>query len=644
MRKLPRPSSFFNSRRASAIIGALVLTGILALAVGTMLSTSSAAIRRSGDKIAYEEAYQTALAGTHAARAWLIDQDLCQSMHGNDATLSNKLKDLVDKSSIMNQQIMEEVETRLKAQQALTGMNLYVSESTSRYTNAGITFEKQAPLSDGRYVVYTFPESPVLNLPAVPGPDEFSDSLTDATPTDGKKNYVEWVRLTTPGTTDETKASLRESTFIIEAKGVSEYAGLKKERVVQQRILIKPNKPAEPLLSATEAIITNGTFSAKAMSSGNVHWAPVLARNDIVNPFFEAITPRTTGNKNNPVFHGWEFKLNQSQKANLAGLHVAESGNNSSFNSVVDKWMQWRTGTAGKIYGGQHGTDYMFEGMPVPANGEFDFFAELMKGTLNTGPRPVTAQNLTLDPKFATAGTSLQNSATYNGLVTYKDGEYSNGALVQGSPAVDQRIDEFFGTMNYEKLKAYAQAHNAYYTYDGSTLRDAAGNKVSLPSMSPGNSDTLAANAAADRMLFIDSSQKSETKPFTNAIKLPSFWKGIVYVNGPIETSGAGSAPDIKLRSPEQFYQYRQTGSSGSGTAKGVFVDGIVIANGTADMGANGAIYGTLAAKGGVITGANFSIFYNAANGEGRLRDTSKGSQPYSLIAGRLYETQVPKS
>ncbi len=640
MRKQLRPYSCFNSRRASAIIGALVITGIVALAVGIMLSTTRTAIRRSADRLTYEEAYQAALAGTHIARAWLVDPPLVGTMSGNfsngknASTTQADIQNLVDRATAMNKTISTEVAAKLLAKLPITNMNLY---GTSRYATAGFTIPNTS-LSGGRKLLYHIPCNPLVTLINNAGQPKFTKNLFQGTPAGGHKNYVEWVRITTPGTDAETSASLRETTFIVEAKGVSEYAGVKKERVVQQRILIKPNKPGEPLLSATESILTGGAFSAQSMSSGNVHWGPVLAKGDITNPFINIFTQTTQGK----LFKGWELTFKQSQKANMAGAGVAESGNNgSNFNGILDTKLQWKTGVNGKIYGYQG--EYMFKNLFPQPVGEFDFFKSLLAGTLNIGLTPINKNNLELDSAFTDRGTDLTNPLKYNGLY---DTALGSGAMVQKSPSVDTRINSFFGDVNYEKLKTYAQSHDAYYTWNGSTLKNAAGTVVSMPTMTPGNTDTLAANAVSDRMLFVDSVAGTEATPFTKAVQLPAFWKGVVYANGPIETSGAGSAPNIIMRSPEQFTQFRQYGSSTPAPKEGngVFVDGIVICNGTADLGANGAIYGTLAAKTGVITGANFSIFYNSANGEGRMKDTSTGAQPYNLIAGKLYETKVPSS
>lgn len=639
--------SFSNRRKASAIIGALVMAGIMAMAVGVMLSSSNTAIRRSGEKIAYEEAYQMALAGTHVARAWIIDPELASSMAGSNAAKSN-IDTLIQKATTMNQDIAADVEARLKANpdDKLAGLNLY---GTQRFSDAGISFEKS--LADGRNVVYTLPVKPMLNLPASTEGDQFSDNLFSDDIDDGNKNYVEWVRITTPGTTAETSASLRECTFIVEAKGVSEVAGKKKERVVQQRLLVKPNEPANPLIGATEAILTDSIVSVKGNSSANVHWGPVLAKGDLNLDF---IDPISVSESNGNVNFGISFN---KDKANIAGARVYESGNGNKFNGFMDKNLQWKTGVNGKLMAGAKGNSNtpLFKNVsakfPLVSLTEFDFFAEMGAGTFG-GAEGSMAQLTTLDSRFSgtdyATGEQTKTSANNgNGLFEYNadDNSYT-GALIQGSAEVDERVDSFFNEMNYETLRAYAEDHAAYYIWENGTLTNVATGETGLNPMNMGNnSDPLSPNAPPDQMLFIDSPAQDPTKPFTQAFKLPGYWKGVIFVNGPMEFPGGGQGESVQMRSPEQFMDYRanRTPTTDVKSSDKVLADGIIICNGVASIDTGGGIiYGTLAAKGGVGVGANFSLFYNPANAEGRLRDTSKEAQPFGLIAGKLYETKVP--
>jgi hypothetical protein len=224
------------------------------------------------------------------------------------------------------------------------------------------------------------------------------------------------------------------------------------------------------------------------------------------------------------------------------------------------------------------------------------------------------------------------------------------GSLVQGSAAVDDRIDTFFGEMSYTELKDYAKSHNGYYYFDGTNLFDAAGKPAVMPDMisdysaAAGNSayDPLAGTKINDRILFVDSKKDinstSPDNPFTQNLTLPTFWKGVVYVNGSIQPKGSGNSAKIAARTPDEFKKYRQDGSSSTHEIKNVLLDGIIICQGVANLGGNAAIYGTLAARDGVGVGGTPSIFYNSANGEGRLKDDSSQNKEYRVIAGRLTE------
>jgi len=675
MVKLPLPYSFFrNNRRGSAIIGALVMTAILALSIGIMLSSSRTAIQRSADRIAYEEAYQTALAGTHIARAWLVNPELAGDMLGgtsvaaasigsdgavtlamnqqntarislvsNDmagtmatasaSSVESDLETIIQKAVAMNQQIMEDVKN---------------GNYTDMYGPA-VRFGdlvKSTTLSGGRKLVYNFPGSPIVSFDSRPGQKGVTFNGAAA---GGNKSYVEWVRLTTPGTDNVTSASLRETTFIVEAKGVAEYAGVKKERVVQQRVLIKPNEPQNPLIGANEAILTQQFISVKGESSANIHWAPVLSQMDLNLDFISQITDATKNGVRNITLN-----LNK-QKANIAGARVYESGNGSAFNGYLDEWLQYKTGVNGRLMAGASGNSNvpMFGAITGGSYGsaqEFDFFKELANGTFGTG---TSINNLVLSysggggegwqgTNYGSNQTDVTSVNNPNGLFDPDNG-YA-GSLVQGDDAVDERVEEFFTEMSYDALRAYAEAHASYYTWDGTNLTNVATGKIETPTMKMANtSDPLSPAAPSDRILFVDSPAKSQDAPFGEAFTIPGFWKGVVYANGPMKFPGSSGAQTVQMRSPIQFQEFRagKTPSTSVLSHSKVILDGIVICNGSVDMSTGGGVvYGTVAAKGGVKVGANFSIFYNPANGEGRLRDTSSEWQPYNLVAGKLYEVK----
>lgn len=601
------------------------MVGILALVVGVMLSSSGTALRTSRERILYEEAYQAAVSGTHIARGWLIDPDMARTQSGS-SSIETDLTELVNKAKQMNEQIINDVK-------ANKFTNLY---GTSRFTAAGFSLGTQ--LSDGRYVLYTFPTNNgrVVNFINDPQRKKFDNNLFKGTLDSGFTNYVDMVRITTPGTNAETSSSLREATFIIEARGIAKYAGQTKTRIVQQRVLVYPNEPTAPLLSAGEAILTQGGMVVGGNSHANIHWAPVLTMGNIDMTFMKQIAKSGSAASTK-----WTLDTTSKNNDKFNGAGVPTDDPNFKYSGVMDKWLKWMAGSQGIL------TDV--DGKPMFGNlpaGTKDFFAEALANNALLDPtysKPMQG-NIVLGGRYSDAGTTMYNP---NGIYTTNDKGVVTGALVQGSTDVDKRVTDFFGKMNYSQLKEYAKTHNGYYYYDNGKFYNAAGVETALPDMvsqatPKGGFDPLG-SSVNDRILFVDSkadkNSSAPNNPFSAKMPLPNFWKGVMYINGNVVSNGTGSSPDMIVRTPDQFKAFRETGSSGSYKVNGVLIDGILICQGIADLGGNTAIYGTLAAKGGVGVGGTPSIFYNSANGEGRLKDDDSQVAEYRIIAGRMYET-----
>lgn len=628
--------------RGSALVGTLVMVGILSMAVGVMLSSSNRTIRGSRDKILYEEAYQAALSGTHVLRAWMINPELAGSWRG-EGTVQADLEALVTKARAMNEKIISD---KYSPESSLYG--------TGRFASAGIDVSGEA-LADGRVVIYDLGnDNPIVSFINDSDDKKFDDNLFTGTPDKGHRNYVKSVRITTPGTSDDTSCSLRQTTLIVESTGVAEYAGTIKERTVHQRILIYPNKPDDPLLSAGDAIITRGDLAIQGKSHANIHWAPVLAKGDIALEFLTQLQP--------PAIPGADWILNSANgygsKYNGAGVLTSNQHHSFSAGAPVEKWLKWMAGTGGELTA-SNGENLFAKvtdsaGTPIPIT---DFFADLYDGGI-AGAETLSMNSITLTGEYLTALTSLKDESYYNGMLGLNDEGVLEGALVQGSDAVDARVDGFFNTMRYEDLKEYAKRHDGYYTFDGTNLKNAAGVPVKnnvLPNMKPqveklvgtqGYYDPLTDTGINDRILFIDGPNQpgdtADTEPnpeFSGKVTMPNFWKGVVYVNGGVNITGT-KAQNMTIRTPDQFEAFRDETpvSPASHDIKGVFLDGILVANGSAVLGSNVTVYGTLAARDGVELGGTPSIFYNSANGEGRLKDDESENAEFRLIAGRLYE------
>jgi hypothetical protein len=606
-----------------------------------MISSSNRAIMGSRDKILYEEAYQAALAGTHVARAWMIDPELAGEMTGH-STIKGEIEKLVWRGMQMNDEILFD-RARDDTQ--------FLQGTTERFTAKPAYFTLGETLDGGRQVLYDFPgDSPIVSFINDKENKRFSDNLFHGTPTKGHRHFVERIRITTPPMDASTSVSLLECTFVIESHGVAEYAGTRKERVVHQRVLIHPKRPGGALMSAGEAIITKSGMTIKAKSHANVHWAPVLAKGDITMAFLNKLTK--TPNGDGTV--SWNLSTLSGvgdTKYNGAGAYTADRSWNVN---VMDEWLQWKTGA--KIVATDGTSLFSAITPPSDVNGNpievGDFFAQVKEKTFSAGPNLLEADSLSLGGSFAASGTSM---GTPNGVFNETPDDESGdtkyqGSLVQNDLKVNDQVDAFFATMNYAELKAYAKNHNGYYYYDGAVLYDGAGKVVTsdkYPDMGkeiPKGTilDPLLPTAVQDRILFVDSAADKNSmepnNPFPSTMKMPDFWKGVVYINGSIYSSGTGMGESLLIRTPKQFADYREYGTSTSYQRDQVLVDGILMCNGVADLGGNASIYGTLAATGGVALGGTPSIFFNSANGEGRMKGDQSMSSDFRLIAGKLYE------
>ncbi len=651
MQKLLTPSCNYKSqRRGTALVGALVSVGIITMIVGIMLSSSNTAVRASRDKILFEEAYQAAVSGTHVARAWIIDPELGADMAGN-GNIETELTAIVNAAKKMSEDVIE-------SNYALADASPSQAKSTW-FSNIG----NATPLSDGRYVLYTFPQNAGRVASFENGKDnkQFNTSLFQGGSASDLKNYVDMVRITTPGTSDETTCSLRQTSLIIEARGVSEYAGTKKERVVQQRVLVYPNDTGIPLLKSNAAIITQAGLTIGGSSHINVHWGPVLAKEDL------ELLGMTLTKPTDPTLP-WSLapSYDTFKKYNGAGTYTYNLPDFTG-TEVVDEWLSWETGVAGRLMA-DSGADPLFKDVALaPGQQITDFFAQLVNGdfaALNPG---LTPTELHLDGKYELAGTSLDSPENYNGILTETEEAGTwQGALVQGDPAVDAAVDEFFAANNYAKLKAYAIDHNSYIRITAAGMVNAVGNplwvdpatkqmsdvrqsnswkrltdleQISMESLVPPDYDPLTNTTLDDRLLFVDSEGQSPDAPISGVVTINPkfFWKGIMYVNGSLDSGGAGDAPTVILRTPDEYLDESLPGHAVSS----MLVEGILIVNGTVTSRGNMTIYGTLAGKGTIDLGGTPSIFYNPANGNGRIKDTDPEASLIRLIAGRLYEPET---
>src|SRR5690606_23157868 len=79
--------------------------------------------------------------------------------------------------------------------------------------------------------------------------------------------------------------SLSDVAIIIESKGICNISGRKKERIVQERVLIYPQLDEIPVIGAAASILSGGDLDVTA--NLDVAWGPVLAVGDIKLPKLE---------------------------------------------------------------------------------------------------------------------------------------------------------------------------------------------------------------------------------------------------------------------------------------------------------------------------------------------------------------------
>lgn len=695
------PSQVSNRSRASALVGALVMVAIIGFSVGVMLLSANRSIRVSREKIMYEEAYQAAISGTHLVRAWLIDPDLMAGMTGGGgggATAESPSligPEPVMTASVESQQVLPDTvfgagagffglggnsnslqgvqlaaagggsgttggssgsSAQSKIEKLMEQANKMGQDILENYALADLTpaqtVAKWFPtaegtqLADGRIVLFSgFPKNASGAIASLnrtkDGPNK-NKSIFQASQEE-KPNYVADLRITTIAPNESGNGALRRSSFVIESKGAAVYAGTKKERVVQQRVLVYPQKTVDPLLSTNEALILNGSYTFNGNSHALVNWAPALAKGDMKLVKFFSI-----GKKGN------DYVVDAGNKVNAGRV----TPNDGKITGVTDYWLKWMTGQNGRLLSGD---TPLFSGLP---SGISDFFTELYTGripgiTPDTvkfagGYKPVTSYT---PPEPGSKGDPKTNPL--RGLVDLDKEGNQVGSLVQGSKAVDERIDNFFQRdADPEALKRMAVAAGTYikwssagyfvnsdnqalyvdntgglspYSSSGALLRSVS--QLSMTKLIKDKSGPVSIHsreAIPDRILYID-------KPGQSVDLSGFFWKGIMYANCNIMGNGKGDA-DLYVKDPDQYQSDPFDIEKKRHTLEGVFLDGILIVNGTVNLGGNMTIYGTLATTRNLDLNGTPNIYYNSANGTGRMQKPTEEPQEQRVIAGRITE------
>jgi hypothetical protein len=260
-----------------------------------------------------------------------------------------------------------------------------------------------------------------------------------------------------------------------------------------------------------------------------------------------------------------------------------------------------------------------------------------------------------------TGATSVPGAYTYspaNGSTYYPPGY---GAFVQNSPVVtNEVIDMTSNTLNYTVWKNFAIQRGRYirpgsgsqfvndngqllYVKNDSNAKNprvlttspvgatALTNLAQLTMIGMVPSDhnvdvnpklpdgTINPAYVSDQVLFIDTPEgrASGTKrDYALNSSDAFFWKGLLYINGNLNTTGGGAFPDIWGKNPDE-YAADPYGTSVGHLLVGTYMDGIMAVTGTATKTGNGVVYGTLVALGQVDGGGSPDIYYNTRNKNG---------------------------
>lgn len=650
----PRP--FFpceKSRRGSALILSLLMAGLVAFSVGSMLLSVRYLTHGVRDKMAMEESYQAAMSGLHLGRAWLADPAQANTMlsaNGFSSDIANDLQNLRQCAADMSKDVIEHSSSDPN----------YGRKSPSQIVDAYFSGENDftaegTQLSDGRIVLYTLPVLDNGRIASFDSNKETNVALTSTGATEGSESFVSRIRITTPypPNTSGTYPSeapwngqpwigesegLRRTSLIMEALGVATSGNRQLSRVVQQKLLVFPQidpAPAEDEgaegVRFGHAIVAGANVSIDGTSSLKIHWGAVMAKGNIEVLTLEPLSVRRgvgTLNAGNKFF----------------GAGVNQEG-------LTDYWVKYQA--TGQIYKKQGGNiTALFPSTGINGVQVQDFFAQFKAGVFGTeltsvdldGDYVANSIDSIVDPNYRDPETG-ELAASPNMLYAMDEtGNYVHGAgaLVQNTPAVGDAVDYVLDqTMNYTYWKQRAIDENGYIrpSTTGTGFVNHLGNKLYVApdgtlTTSPSGGEALTAlgqltmksyvpaggetEYIADRVLFIDTpegAQGGTHKNYTLNASDNFFWKGLFYVNGNLSTSGGGAFPTVKGRDPNQYAAWALQGLDvGSTSIADCFIRGTVAVTGTYSRTGNAAVYGTMVAKGGYAGSGSPDIWYDMRN------------------------------
>lgn len=638
------------------MILALLLTGVLAISIGAMLGSVQYLNRSVRDKLAMEDAYQAAMAGLHMGRAWLGNPSLAGSMLRNPtADTSVQLTQVLNGAMAMSADVITEG--------VRNGNTAPAMLSPAQIVSTYFPTAEGTSLADGRRVIFTFPSSDGRVLSFLTNTEDGPNtSLTDVPSTGPVGSFVSRLRITTPyeantsGTYpagspwnsqpwEGAQEGLRRVSLILEAEGTAISGARPVTRVVQQKLLVFPNIPEgeDPLPSSGtkfgQAIVAGANVAVQGSSSLNIYWGTVLADGDIelltIDPINTSKRELSAGNK----FYGagvtdyWvryqaSGQLYKKQGSNRHPLFPAINGV-----QVTDFFSQ--------AYNGDFGEDWRVT--PGDPNDKY----LTLKGYMESIPEQLRIANYRDWEDLENP-----NPAEPPALYTLQNGQavMGEGALVQNWPQVREKVNHVLNVqMDYDYWKAQAMANGIYMRpkSSGSGFVNEAGaelwvtpdgdvtsnpppgsqkltnlRQITMKSLIPASGET---EDIADRILFIDTPEGTRNgtlKDYDLNSSSDFFWKGMMYVNGNVATSGGGAFPRVIGRDPNQWNAYMAEklygvpNNLGSTMIENCFVRGVIYVSGTYSRTGNAAVYGTIIARGGYAGSGAPDVYYDERNGK----------------------------
>lgn len=638
-------------QKGSALLVTLVMGGLIAFAVGLMLMHVTQQVRSTQDRMGFEEAWHTGLAGINAIKAYIVTQDksttvarqLGGTVQYDPPVLSGLAGDLarVTSGAIEQANYVAENESNPSLFVNMKAADIF----NKWYKIQGLTVPSDGTINENglqRQVLFqtyvTSSERPSNGQTVIALPNDLSGSAAEqifqnATPANAR-SFVTRIRVTTPYRPGGTSTGvvgkpddLTQTTLIVEAEGIAlpsnknldmAFAGMgggAKRRILAEKIQVLAQDlntttiPTPPLKPGA-AIIARGTVTHIGESHFNVAWGPVWSKGAIKLLKFQ------------PSYFKGVFSMSP-QKVKSAGAGIDG-----------DKWLKYVS--AGLL---TNDGSPLFTGLSPTTQ---DLFVEAYQGLLkDAGGKSIPKENVDLQPGYdnnyngVTGGVpdwALPDPKGLNVFVADPDNAgniaIGTGALVQNWPGVNALIDAQTNQLQTSEtfFRNLAKLNGTYFSYDtatgkysGSGLFGASWDdvlaKIDKTSLLGGQTNPY---VVPDGVLFVESNATGavSTYPTINVNSGSAlFWRGLMYLkNMNINSTGAGKLADVHMQNPDQFAADPDSaghlGSQGTNVSN-CFLDGILFTNGMAGGTGNISIYGCVITIGGWENGGTPSIYYN---------------------------------